>query len=658
MTQEKLKRKLTVILRADVKGYTRLMGEDEIGTIGTLTAYKEVITGLIQHYQGREVDAPGDHVLAEFLSAVAAVQCAVEVQKELKGRNAEVPEDRRMELRIGINLGDTIEEGERIYGDGVNTAGRVRGMADGGGICISGNVYDRVKGKLALGYEYLGKQTVRDISEPIRIYRVLMKPGGLASTIHRWKKAGLRQWKNVDPILKIIIGLVAAANAVWQMYPWLSNSNFHILSKEGMVSLFSQKPSIPFRPVPPVKAVSKEKMALSWPDLPSIAVLPFVNMSGDPKQEFFSDGITESIITALSKVPKLMVIARNSTFTYKGKAVKVKQISEELGVQYVLEGSVQTSSDRVRITAQLIDALTGVHIWAERYDRNLKEIFIVQDEVTSKILTALRVKITEGDQALYHDKGLRNLDCFLKLLEAVNYSNRLNVEGNNMARQMAREALAMCPESSEAYYLLAIAQMMDYWLGSSEPPWESIEKSIDLAKKALALDDAYADPHGLLSHLYSIEREYEKAIIEGEQAVALNPNGADVHAWYAMSLNFAGRAEEAIPMFQKALRLNPLAPTWYFQNFGHALRVTGRLEDAILAYKKAIQLSPDNISAHISLAAVYSLRGAEKEARAEAAEVLKINPKFTLDYYVATLPYKDPSVVDKLFHACRRAGLK
>jgi adenylate cyclase len=657
MTQEKPKRKVAVILQADAKDYTRLMSEDELETTSRLNIYKETIAGIIQRYQGRKMDAPGDHFLVEFSGAGEAVQCAVEVQKELKGRNAEVPEDRRMEFRIGINLGEVIEEGERIYGDGVNIAGRVSGMADGGGICISGNVYDRVKGKLALGYEYLGKQTARDIPGPIRIYRVLTKPGGLAFTIRRWKRAGLRQWKHVDPILKIIIGLAVAANAVWQMYPLISNSNFRILSKEGMVSLFSQKSSTPLQPALPVKAASKEKMG-SLPELPSIAVLPFVNMSGDPKQEFFSDGITESIITALSKVPKLLVIARNSTFTYKGKAVKVKQIGEELGVQYVLEGSVQTSLDRIRINAQLIDASNGVHIWAERYDRDLKDIFVVQDEVTSKILTALRVKITEGDQALYRDKGLRNLDCSLKLLEGFNYSYRFDLEGNNKARQMAKEALALCPESSEAYYLLAITQLMDYWFGSSEHPSESIEKAIDLAEKAIALDDNYAEPHGLLSHLYSIERDYEKAIMEGKRAVALNPNGADVHAWYAMSLTYAGRPEEAIPLFQKAFRLNPLGPSWYFQNYGHTLRMAGRFEEAVLAYKKALQLSPNNLSVRINLAAAYSMWGAEKEARAEAAEVLRINPKFSLDYYVATLPYKDRSVIDNLVQACRRAGLR
>ncbi|HYA90863.1 MAG TPA: adenylate/guanylate cyclase domain-containing protein, partial [Thermodesulfobacteriota bacterium] len=406
---EKVKRKLTTILSTDVKGYSRLMGEDEVGTIRTLNAYKEVMAGLIPHHHGRVVDATGDNLLAEFASVVDAVECAVEIQKELKTRNADLPVNRRMEFRIGINLGDVIEEQGRIYGDGVNIAARLESLSETGGICISGTAYDQVKNKLTLGYAYHGKQTVKNVSEPIRVYRVLMEPKAL-STMSRWKRAGLNYWNRVHPVLKILIGLIAAANVLWQVYPHLHPSR------------------------PPVEGVSKEERALSLPDKPSIAVLPFVNMSGDPKQEFFSDGITEDIITALSKLPMLFVIARNSTFTYKGKPVKVKQISEELGVQYVLEGSVQRSADRVRITAQLIDALTGRHIWAERYDRDLKDIFALQDEVTRNILTAMEVKITEGEQALHRDRGMGNLNCYLKLLEAQNYFNRFDIEGNNLAR--------------------------------------------------------------------------------------------------------------------------------------------------------------------------------------------------------------------------------
>ncbi len=634
MTTQEIKRKLTAILSADVKGYSRLMGKDEVGTIQTLNTYKEVMAGLIQHHHGRVVDAPGDNLLAEFASVVDTVQCAVEIQKELKVRNDKLPLNRRMEFRIGINLGDVVEEEDKIFGDGVNIAARMESLAEGGGIRISGIVYDQVKNKLTLRYEFVGKHAVKNIADPVRVYRVLMEPETSVSAVSRWKRVGFNYWKRIHPVFKVLIALVAAANVVWQFYPHLRPSR------------------------PPVEGVSKEKMVLSLPDKPSIAVLPFVNMSGDPKQEFFSEGITEDIITALSKVPMLFVIARNSTFTYKGKPVKVKQISEELGVQYVLEESVQRSADRLRITAQLIDALTGHHILAERYDRDLKDIFALQDEVTRNILTAMQVKITEGEQALHRDKGLRNLNCYLKLLEGKNYSDRFDIEGNNLARRMGEEALVMCPESSSAYDLLATTHMMDYWLGSGKSPRESLEKAIELAQKAIALDGTYAQPHGLLSFLYSIKREHEKALAEGERAVALDPNGADVHAWYAMSLSFAGRPEEAIPLFQKAIRLNPFGPTWYFFNLGNALGNTRRFEEAVLAYKKALQRSPDNLLAHVLLATTYSMMGREKEARAEAAEVLRINPKFSLDYFVKTLPYKDQKVINNLIDGLRKAGLK
>jgi adenylate cyclase len=354
----------------------------------------------------------------------------------------------------------------------------------------------------------------------------------------------------------------------------------------------------------------------------------------------------------------LFVIARNSTFTYKGRAVNVKQISEELGVRYVMEGSIQRSANRVRITAQLIDALSGDHIWAERYDRDLKDIFALQDEVTRNILTAMQVKITEGEQALHRDKGIRNLNCYLKLLEGKNYANRFDIEGNGLARRMGEEALVMCPESSSAYNLLAITYMMDYWLGSGKSPQESIEKAIELAQKAISLDDAYAQSHGLLSFLYSIRGEFEKGLAEGERAVALDPNGADVYAWYAMSLNFAGNPGEAIPLFRKAIRLNPFGPTWYFFNLGNAFLFTDRSEEAASAYKKALQLSPDNLLAHVFLATAYSMMGREKEARAEAAEVLRINPKFSVDYFAKTLPFKDQKATNNLINALRKAGLK
>jgi adenylate cyclase len=638
MTTQEVKRKLAAILSADVKGYSRLMGEDEVGTIRTLNIYKEVMANLIQQHHGRVVDAPGDNVLAEFASIVDAVECAVGIQKELKTRNAELPENRKMEFRIGVNLGDVIEDGEQILGDGVNIAARLESLSDPGGICISGTAFDHVKNKVNLGYKYLGEQTLKNILEPVRVYQVLMEPEAAGKVIGE-KKAKPRQWQRAT------IGLVVAV----------------IVVVAGAVTLYQ----FVLRPSPPkMEVASKEKMAFPLPDVPSIAVLPFVNMSEDPKQEFLCDGMTEEIITALSKVPRLFVIARNSTFTYKGKPVKVKQVSEELGVRYVLEGSVQRSGDRVRINAQLIDGLTGNHLWAERYERDLKDIFALQDEINLKILTGVQAKLAGGDvltaqkYAEKYYRGKQGLDCYLKLTEAIGYRDRWNIEDNNLARRMVEEAIAMCPENPMGYVFLGRIYYNDYGLGNTKSPRETLEKAIELAQKALAMDDSIAGAHGLLCLLYTYKREYDKAIAEGEQAVALNPGETTALDNYATSLSLAGRPEEAIPIFQKAIRINPFGPSFLYQDFGHALRTTGRFEEAVSAYKKAIQIAPDNISAHLGLVATYSLMGREKEARAEAAEVLRINPKFSLDYKAKTLQYKDQSVTDKYIDALRKAGLK
>jgi len=634
MTTQEVKRKLAAILSADVEGYSRLMQKDETGTIQTLNAYKELMANLIRHHHGRVVDAPGDNVLAEFVSVVDAAECGVEIQKELRARNDKLPIHRKMEFRIGINLGDVVEEEDKIFGDGVNIAARMQSLADEGGLCISGTVYEHIKNKLTLRYEYLGKQKIKNIVGPVKVYRVMIEPEASGSVASQWKRAGVNYWKRVHPVFKILIALVAAANVLWQFYPHLRPSR------------------------PTAEEVFKQKMALPLPDKPSIAVLPFTNMSGDPKQEFFSDGITEDIITALSKVPMLLVIARNSTFTYKGKAVNVKQISQELGVQYVLEGSVQRSADRLRITAQLIDALTGHHIWAEHYDRDLKDLFVLQDEITTNILTAMRVNITEGEQAVHRDKGIRNLNCYLKFLEAREYLYRGTIESNNLARRMAEELLVMCPESSSAYAVLANTYLMDYWYGSGESDQESVEKGIELAQQAIALDDAYYWPHCLLSHFYTQKKEYERSLAEAERAVALDPNGGEVYAWYALSLLLSGRPEEAIPLFQKAIRLNPFGPDWYFFNLGNALRDAGRFEEAVSAHKKALQRSPDSLLTHVFLTATYSMMGREKEARAEAAEVLRIDPKFSVDYFAKILIRKDQKVTTNLIDALRKAGLK
>ena len=629
MTQEGTKRKLTAILSADVKEYSRLMSQDERGTIRTLTAYKEAMSMLIQEYKGRVVDSPGDNLLAEFGSVVDAVNCAVEIQRELAERNAELPPARQMEFRIGINLGDVVEEEGRIYGDGVNIAARVEGLAEGGGICISGKVHEEVKNRLGLEYEYLGEQTVKNIPESVPVYRVLSFPGAAAHRVIQAKGLIQRKWRKAALAIAALLLIGIGAVAIWSFY---------------------------FRP-PPIEPASVEKMAFALPDKPSIAVLPFVNMSEDPKQEYFSDGMTEEIITALSKVPYLFVIARNSTFSYKGKPVKISQVAQELGVRYVLEGSFRKAGDRVRVTAQLIDAIKGHHLWAERYERDLKDIFALQDEITMKILRALEVKLTEGEQATTRRKVTDNLEAYLKALQALEYLRRFNKDDNLLARQMCEEAIALDPEYARPHRVLANTHVVDIFYGTSKSPKSSIERAMELAQKAISLDESHPCGYETLSGIYMMKRQHDRAIAEAERAVALDPNGADAYAALGYALTFAGRPEEAIASVKKAIRINPIAPAFYFTRLGRAYRDTGRYEEAIAELKKAINRTPDNLFAHIELAAAYSLSGRDEEARAEAAEVLRIQPKFSVERFAKKLPYKNQADRQHLIDSLRKAGL-
>jgi len=590
MSAGSFKRKLTTILSADVKGYSRLMGEDEEWTVHTLNTYKDMMRGLIQQHRGRIVDATGDNVLAEFASVVDAVQCAVEIQQVLRAKNALLPETRRMDFRIGVNLGDVIEEKDMLYGDGVNIAARLEGLAEAGGICISGSAYEQIENKLPLRYDYLGEHAVKNIAKPVRVYKAQIEPEVAPSR-------------------------------------------------------------------PPVEVTSREKMAFPMPDKPSIAVLPFVNMSRDPEQEFFSDGITKEIITALSKIPNLLVISHNSTFTYKGKPVKVKQVSEELGVRCVLEGSVQKSGDRVRITAQLIDALSGHHLWAERYDRDLKDIFAVQDEITMKIITALQVKLTSGEMVGMIAKGTKNIDAFIKYLQAYGLIDSASKEGNAHARKILEEAIALDPEYSRLYEGLAMTHIVDVWYGTTESTEQSLARAFELAQKAISLDDSNAVIHCVLAVVYAMKKQYDKAIAECERAVSLDPNSAENIVRAGTVLNWAGRAEEAIPYLQNAIRLNPLPPAIYFVQLANSYRDSGQYEKAIEACKKALQREPNTQFAYIHMAVSYIRLGQEKEARAAAAEILRINPKFSLEYYAKILPFPQP-VADLVIKDLRKAGLK
>ena len=409
---------------------------------------------------------------------------------------------------------------------------------------------------------------------------------------------------------------------------------------------------------PPDKVASVKKMTYPLPNKPSIAVLPFSNMTGDPTQDYFCDGLSEEIITALSKTPKLFVIARNSTFTYKVKSVKVQQVAEDLGVQYVLEGSLRKAGDQIRITSQLTDALSGHHLWAERYDRTVKDMFTIQDEITKNIITALQVKLTEGEQARVYAKGTENLGAYLKIMEANWLLQQSTKEQVIKARQLAEEAISLDSNYALAYSVLGHYHIMDMWLGLSKSPKESIMRAIELYQKAITLDSSLAHARIRLGYIYAaMVRQHDKGIAEGEKALALAPNSADFVNMYAIILTYAGRWHEAIPLFREALRLNPKPPNNYYRHFAVVLRETGQYDEAVSLLKKAIRQEPDDIFSHLVLTSVYSYAGRQEEARAAAAEVLRIKPTFRIEQ----LPqgtHKDLAIVEHENEALRNAGLK
>lgn len=632
MNSQSINRKLSAILSADVKEYSRLMSQDEFGTIRTLTAYKEVMSKIIQQYKGRVVDSPGDNLLAEFGSVMDVVNSAVAIQRELARRNTEVPCGRRMEFRIGINIGDVVEEGKRIYGDGVNIAARMESLAEGGGVCISGTVYDQVKNKLGLEYEYLGEQSVKNISQLVRVYRVLSFSDAAAHRVAKAKSTATKKWRNAALVIAAALIIVAGAAMLW---------NFYLRSAS-----------------PPEKAVSELRTDIPLPDQPSIAVLPFVNLSDDPKQNYFSDGLTEDIITGLSKIPKLFVIARNSVFTYKGRPVKIRQVGRELGVQYVLEGSVRKADNRIRITAQLVNTTTGGHLWAESYDRDLKDIFALQDEITEMIMTSLEVKLTEGEQARIWRKGTANRKAYEMTLRALESYNLKTKDGNQHARQLYKEAAALDPKYPVPIVGMSYTHWTDVIFGWSKSRGESIAQAVELAQKALALDDSLADTRVLLGNIYLMKKQYELAMEELEKAAALNPNGADVNALLGLMLRYLGRAEEAIERLEKALRINPIPPAWYLYNLGDAYRLARRYEEAIESFKKAIHQNPDHFLAWIYLTATYGQMGREEEARVAATKVLRFSQKFLVERYAKRLPYKNQDDIKCLIDALHKAGLK
>ena len=540
-----------------------------------------------------------------------------------------------MDFRIGINLGDVVEEADRIYGDGVNIAARIEGLAKPGGVCISRTAYDHVKNKLELGYEYFGEHSVKNIAEPVRVYRVLMEPGAAGKVIG--EKRFLGRISRRAAVTAIIILFVVAGG--------LTGWNFYLRHTQRL------------------EPASLDKMVFPLPDKPSIAVLPFDNLSDDTKQEYIGDGITENIITALSKISEMFVIARNSTFTYKGKPVKIQKVAEDLGVQYVLEGSLMRSGEQVRVTAQLIDATSGHHLWAEQYDRKMTDLFNLIDEITSKIVLSLQFELTEGERAYVWHSATDNFEAWGYTVKGYNHFLQNAKEDNAKARELFERAVKLDPKYSIAWVYLAWTHWHDAWLGWSESPEESISKAIELANKAINLDDTQAEVHSLLSSIYVYQKQYEKSIAEAGRGIAISPNNSLCHAYLAWAQYNAGMFDKAIEAMKRAMRLSPYYPIWYLSNLGEALTMAGHLKEAILVNKKLVERGQKEknqtyeIAGHAWLAIGYSMLGREDEGRSHVAEVLKVYPNWSLEFERQVYSYKNSADLDRHLDALRKLGI-
>ncbi len=637
MADNQAHRKLTAILSADVKGYSRLMGEDDESTVKTITAYRKIITELIDKHHGRVVDTPGDNILAEFSSALNAVKGAVEIQSTLQTENGKVPDHRRMEFRIGINLGDILHKDDRIYGDGVNVAARIESIADPGGICISRGVFDQVKKKVRQGFEYLGEHNVKNITEPVRIYRILSAPEFEGKVIGEPATRSTPIKKSTAIAIAMI--LIASVVLFWMVYS------------------------------PPLGRESTSITKVTAPELEkaSIAVLPFDNMSNDPEHDYFSDGIAEDIITDLSKISGLIVIARNSSFTYKGKSVNAQQIGQELQVRYLLEGSVRKAGGQVRINAQLIDASGGHHLWAERYDGDMSDIFSLQDNITRKIISALALKLTTGEQKAITDKGTDNLQAYDEFLKGWQGYRLLTKAGFAEAKIRLEKAVELDPDFARAY----AAQAALYWKAKLAAPelrqglgvTNHRELGAIMAKPQVLLKKAMKKPtalaHGLMSQVYLMRYQHDEALAEIERAVAMDPNDPELYAWMSEILWLMGKNNQAIESANMGLRLDPNNPATYLRQLGKSYLPDGNLEESLQVLERAQRINPElSGSIALSQAIIFGIQGRNEEARTAYQIFLKsrMSPVRNLNDILLYFQFTDPKKLDRIADALVKAG--
>jgi TolB-like protein/class 3 adenylate cyclase len=590
MPEEGFKHKLAAILSADAVGYSRLMTEDEVATIRTLAACRDKINTHVHGNRGRVVDFVGDNMLAEFSSALDAVDCAVKIQETLEQFNAKLDQNRRMQFRIGIDLGEVLIDKDVIYGDGVNIASRLEGLAEPGGICISEFVYSQVHSKLNIGFVDVGTKKLKNFSTPVKVYKVI-------------------EQKTKAPTL--VTG-----------------------------------------------AVPDQEISLPLPNKPSLAVLPFANLSADSKQDYFSDGLTMDIMTALVRIPGLFLISEISMFSYKSKAPSIRELGGQLGVSHVLDGGVRKEGDRIRITARLLETTTGRQVWAERYDRKIDDIFAVQDEITERIVEAMDIKLVTGEMAHTIRKVLRNpdaLEYYYRGWEALFGSTKNDIEE---AQQMFEETTRLEPESSFGYALAAWAHWWSVDQGLSEDIAHSLERAIELARKAEDLEDFTGLSNLVMAQIHLYKHEHDKALEAAQKAVLARPSCDLSYVAKANILTYLGRPTEAIDLAKFAIRLAPVYPPFFQKTLAAAFYGNGQYEEAITSAKEVLKSDEGNLDAFLILAGANAALDQQEEASKAATEIKRIKPDFLLKKYAETQPYRDPKILKQVTSMLQRAGVQ
>ena len=603
MPQERAQRKLTTILVADVAGFSHLMHEDEEATLHALDICRGRISRLVAEHEGRIFNTGGDSVLVEFGSAVEAVRCAIAIQSQVSGGDPGPDDIIALTFRIGINIGDVMIRGDDLFGDGVNVAARLEGLAEPGGICVSGNVFEQVKNKVRRRFEDIGAQTVKNIAEPVQVYRIVMDA-------HPPSPARVRAEapKRVSTLVAALGGiLLLAALAAWQM--------------QGT----GTAPAEP------------DDMTLALPNQPSIAVLPFTNTGAAAEQEMLSDGIVRDIITDLSAFADLMVIASASSFSYKGKPTDIAQVAKELGVRFVLDGSTQAIGDNVRINIQLVDAISGEQLWAERYDRKIEDIFVIQDEITQNVvavLGAMEGPIALADRARARAKRATDLTAYEFVMLARDARNQWTVEGNEKSLQLVQNAIEADPFYARAYVEQAWTYFQDATRYRTGPTRETAQKALESALKAIELDETFAEGYWVAGDIYAwLFQQPEKALASYDRALALNPNHADIlAAWGGWILpTVLNRPEEGIEVMRRAMRLSPFHEDWYNWGLMNAYFVARQFDDAVLAFQR---IGRPSLGFRLRLAASYGHLGRTDEAQQAAKDILDRKPDFSIDAYL------------------------